>query len=603
MTLFPNILDDIHYMPMAFSHLNEVADILTSAFISFEPGAIALNISKPQMLDFVHSVCLIILPQKLSIVAIDKQDNNRVVAAFIAHDMQDDLSSVNVCEPLLPMMAMIDEAISDVKPQENKKTLDQLMIGVDLAYAGRGIAVHLIDLARRQAVSLGYERFVGVITSPVTYHIAEQVNADGHHHFVEKKYADFRFEGQEVFKDINEKMPAALKWRGDPVYGVLVQDFSQPIREKPDLKIESEYRTLLADIKSRKRQMLGKPGNMAFDFSSLSDALEVLMNNSGDPFCPSSHRLSTKGFERKVIYFFAKQYGLTQEDTYGYVTSGGTEAMEYGLLKGFKQFPDACVLMSEESHYSATSIVEKYAKQYHVLPCLSNGEMDYEALEDKLTQIEGPVVVLANIGTTMRGAIDDVLQIKKILADKPHFIHADAALHGSFLPFLPKAYGAVPLKIGQDVDALSISLHKFLGNITPAGLVLTQKQQSNSVTTQAFVEYIASENNTLTCSRSGLAALLAAYRIDTLKESGIKEQAMRCVDLAHYLQEQLRAIGIDAQLNNASNIVYMPAPNAAICKKWMLPVAQGMSHVVVMPHADKSLLDEFIGEVTRSVNF
>ncbi|WP_299494169.1 aminotransferase class I/II-fold pyridoxal phosphate-dependent enzyme [uncultured Shewanella sp.] len=598
MALFPKVIDDIHYKPMQFAHINEVADILTSAFISFEPGAIAMHIEKTEMIDFVHHLCLRIYEQNLSIVAIDVRDNDRVVGAFIAHDLQDDLSSIHVCEALLPMMTLIDEAISEIKPLDDKKTLDQVMIGVDLAYAGKGIAAQLIDLSRRQAIVMGFERFIGVMTSPVTYHIAQQVSAGGHHHFIEKRYADFRYEGRTIFNNINEKMPAALKWRSDPVYGILVQDFSLPMREKPTESIEQEYLDLLAGIKSRKRQMLGKPGNMAFDFSSLSDGLEVLMNNSGDPFCASSHRLSTKGFERKVIHFFAKQYGLSEDNTYGYVTSGGTEAMEYGLLKGFKQFPNAVVLLSKESHYSAVSIVEKYNKKYELLPCLSNGEIDYTAFQNTLMTIEEPVVVLANIGSTMKGAIDDVAQIKALLGDKPHFIHGDAALHGSFLPFLPEVYGAKKLIIGEDVDALSISLHKFLGNITPAGLVLTKKQDNNGAIKQDYIEYIASDNNTLTCSRSGLAALLAAYRIDTLQENGIKEQGMRCVDLALYLQTQLKFKGIEAELNNASNIVYMPAPNEVICQKWMLPVTQGMSHVVVMPHADKSLLDEFVAELS-----
>ncbi|WP_298773433.1 aminotransferase class I/II-fold pyridoxal phosphate-dependent enzyme [uncultured Shewanella sp.] len=597
MTLFPKVIDDIHYMPMQFTHINEVADILTSAFISFEPGAIAMHIEKSEMIDFVNHLCLRIYDQHLSIVAIDIQDNDRVVGAFIAHDLQDDLSSIYVCEALQPMMTLIDEAMSELKLADLKQTLDQLMIGVDLAYAGKGVAANLIDLSRRQAMVQGYERFIGVMTSPVTHHIAKQLNADGHHQLIEKRYGDFRYEGHTIFDNINEKMPAALKWQTDPVYGIFVQDFSVPMREKPLESIEKEYLALLGGIKNRKRKMLGKPGNMAFDFSSLSDALEVLMNNSGDPFCASSHRLSTKGFERKVIHFFAKQYGLTEDNTYGYVTSGGTEAMEYGLLKGFKQFPDAPVLLSRESHYSAVSIVEKYHKQYELLPCLDNGEMDYGALKESLINIEGPVVILVNIGSTMKGAIDDIAQIKALLADKPHFIHADAALHGSFLPFLPEVYGAKKLLIGEDVDALSISLHKFLGNITPAGLVLTKKQDNNAVIKQDYIEYIASGNTTLTCSRSGLAALLAAYRIDTLQESGLKEQGMRCVDLALYLQTQLKRKGVDAQLNNASNIVYMPAPSEAICQKWMLPIAQGMSHVVVMPHADKALLDEFIREV------
>ena len=501
------------------------------------------------------------------------------------------------------MDSIIEEYLQSQNAQESlaRKSCELLMIGVSSAYEKSNIAWSLIELARFHMISLGYDRALGVATSPITVHLAKQLNLGGHHHYIEKKYADFTFNGITPFKDIDKKMPDNLRWDGEPTYGLLVFDYSIPLRENAGQKIDSEYQELLADIKSKKRMMLGKPGNMAFNFSALTDVLEVLMNNSGDPFAPSSHRLSTKVYERKVIHFFAQQYGLVEENTFGYITSGGTEALEYGLLKGIRQFPDAVIIISEESHYSARTIIDKYQKDYRVVTSSSNGEIDYKNFMQVISGITKPVIVLANIGSTMKGAIDSVDKIKHILQDRLHYIHADAALHGSFLPLLPSSYGAPQLTIGKNIDSLSISLHKFLGNITPAGLVLTLKQDNNSVTSQKFIDYISSENSTLTCSRSGLAAVLAAYRLDVLGAGGLAEQGKRCVAFAHYLTTKLQQLDINANVNIASNIVYFPAPSETVCTKWMLPVTQGFSHVVVMPHADLKLLDEFLEDIVKDI--
>ena len=50
--------------------------------------------------------------------------------------------------------------------------------------------------------------------------------------------------------------------------------------------------------------MLGKPGNMEIDFSNFQGLLKIFMNNTGDPFSASTHKIDTKEFEREVLYFF-----------------------------------------------------------------------------------------------------------------------------------------------------------------------------------------------------------------------------------------------------------------------------------------------------------
>jgi len=50
-------------------------------------------------------------------------------------------------------------------------------------------------------------------------------------------------------------------------------------------------------------------------------------------------------------------------------------------------------------------------------------------------------IIIANIATTMKGAVDDIVQIKAILSDleiPKYYLHADAAFFGMILPFLPE---------------------------------------------------------------------------------------------------------------------------------------------------------------------
>ena len=61
-----------------------------------------------------------------------------------------------------------------------------------------------------------------------------------------------------------------------------------------------------------------------------------------------------------------------------------------------------------------------------------NGEIDYDDLSETIRiNRDVPVIFMANIGTTMKGAVDDVGKVRGILKDLAitnYYIHADAAL-------------------------------------------------------------------------------------------------------------------------------------------------------------------------------
>ena len=130
----------------------------------------------------------------------------------------------------------------------------------------------------------------------------------------------------------------------------------------------------------------------------------------------------------------------------------------YGLYVAREQFPNAMFYFSEETHYSVLKNVRVLNARYIMIKRQENGEIDYDDLRDMIrVNRDAPAVVMATIGTTMRGAVDDVRRIRAILSDlavTSAYIHADAALSGMILPFVddPQPYG-----FDAGVDSVSVS--------------------------------------------------------------------------------------------------------------------------------------------------
>ena len=124
--------------------------------------------------------------------------------------------------------------------------------------------------------------------------------------------------------------------------------------------------------------------------------------------------------------------------------------MSWGALlyqKGRELLPEGIVYYSEQTHYSVSKVLRVLALRNIMIKTLANGEIDYEDLRETVRiHRDVPPIILANIGTTMKGAVDNVDTIQGVLRDfaLPNFyIHCDAALSGMILPFVkdPEPYG------------------------------------------------------------------------------------------------------------------------------------------------------------------
>jgi histidine decarboxylase len=341
---------------------------------------------------------------------------------------------------------------------------------------------------------------------------------------------------------------------------------------------------------------IGYPVNATFDYSPLFRFLQYPINNVGDPFVPSAIRVHTHEFEREVMGVFSNLTNAPADSTWGYVTNGGTEGNMYGIFLARELFPDGLVYYSEDTHYSVNKILRCLHVRNIMIKSQPDGGIDLEDLNETIKiHRDVPVIVFANIGTTMKGAIDDVAGIQAILkrlAIHQSYIHADAALSGMILPFVDKPQ---PWNFRAGVDSISISGHKMVGSPIPCGAVLVRKANVDRIA--RHVEYVGSLDTTIAGSRNGITPLFLWYAFRTVGLDGYRKMVGDCLATADYSIERLKAIGKKPWRHENSVTVVFERPSAALIRKWQLAAHGEIAHIITMPHVTRATIDTFAADV------
>ncbi len=361
------------------------------------------------------------------------------------------------------------------------------------------------------------------------------------------------------------------------------------------LKLEA----LLASVGAGTANFLGYPVAKEFDYSSLMPFLQYPLNNLGDPFIPSTYSVGTRELEKEVVEFFARLFRAPANDWWGYVTNGGSEGNLYALYLARELYPKGMVYYSGATHYSVQKNLHLLNMPSIVIRTQENGEMDYDDLENMLSMHRHlPAIMLANIGTTMTEARDDVKRIKHILnrmAIRQHYIHADGALSGSYSAFLEERPA---FDFADGANSIAISGHKFIGSPIPCGVVVAQKSYRDRIARS--VAYIGTLDTTITGSRNGHSPLFLWYAVKSLGMEGLASRAHQALEIAAYAEEQLHAIGIPAWRNKDTLTVVFPEPEEHIRRKWQLASENGWSHIICMPGVTRALIDTFIAEMAAT---
>jgi histidine decarboxylase len=358
---------------------------------------------------------------------------------------------------------------------------------------------------------------------------------------------------------------------------------------------QQRLETFLGKLQRLRRYFVGYPCNQDFDYSALAPFLDFTINNVGDPFGGSNIPLNTHEFEREVLADFAELTHAPKDDWWGYVTAGGTEGNMYGLYVARELFPDSICYFSEDTHYSVAKVLRLQHTRNIMLKSQPNGEIDYADLRETLRiHRDCPPIIFANIGTTMKGAVDNLATIRSILEELaiPNaYIHADAALSGMILPFVDDPQ---PWDFADGADSISISGHKMLGSPLPCGVALARKHYVDRIARS--IEYIGALDTTIAGSRSAVAPLYLWYRLRTLGRDGCRAMVQRSLHLAEYAIGALAKHGVEAWRHKNSITVVFPRPADAVMKKWILAPRKGIGHIITMPHMTEDIIDEFAAD-------
>jgi histidine decarboxylase len=365
-----------------------------------------------------------------------------------------------------------------------------------------------------------------------------------------------------------------------------------------DSPVAGRLAELTARLDAATSATMGFPAGCDIDWSPLAPIFSSgLLNNLGDPYMDGLYPLHVKDFEREAVDLLADLFRAPPDDRWGYVTGGATEGTLYGLWLARRRHPGAVVYHSTSSHPSVAKAVDVLGMPSVVLRADEYGEMDYQDLAEQVGRLRHrPAVVVANVGTTMSEATDDVRQVLRVLDRVPmpavrRFVLADAALSGIPLALLnPADRPGFDLQDGADV--VVVSGHKFLATPMPCAAVVVK---AGTVAQAApMVAYTGSPDSTISSSRNGHAALAMWYALTVCGRDGLAARARRSHELAAYLHGRLGELGWPADRRPHAMTVTLAAPSQAVRTQWRLAVHEGRSHIVCVPGVTRQQVDDFL---------
>jgi histidine decarboxylase len=378
-------------------------------------------------------------------------------------------------------------------------------------------------------------------------------------------------------------------------------------------------------------RLLGYPINMAMPTAEFFDWRESLgregigrfaYNNVGDPFRPSSIAYNTHDYEREVIRHFGDHFGFSRDDLWGFLSNSGTDSNLHGMYIGrtllrarHGVLPKA--YYTREAHYSIQILQDLLGLDAVIVGTAADGSMDPVDLARNLdAHSSHPALVVATIGTTFKGAIDPLDLIRSVTRGRACYVHLDAALFGGYLSYTQHS-GALKFCDSNRAEparyeSIAVSCHKFFGFPAPAGLFLT-----TSATFEEFrslfqkvhdPSYIHHVPGTITCSRDAVKPAEFLYFTTETATRRLVADAESMLRETTWLYDQMRGNFAHLQPvreNDLSNTVYFSRPSDALVRKYSLATCsvgtgknrRPCAHVVVMPHASRRVLTDFLTDL------
>ncbi|WP_017606144.1 pyridoxal-dependent decarboxylase [Nocardiopsis alkaliphila] len=287
------------------------------------------------------------------------------------------------------------------------------------------------------------------------------------------------------------------------------------------------------------------------------------------------------------------------------------------------------------------------------VPSHGDGSIDLDKLTAAVDYFAGkghPVVIVLNLGTTFKGAYDDVKAAVEKLGGVFHkrnlyereftvksggkeevikrdgfWIHVDGALGANYIPFLQKAGITVPkfdFRLPKPgVSSIVASGHKYPGCPWPCGVFMTRRKLQ--LQPPPMAEYVGSPDTTFAGSRNGFSAAVLWNFFAKHSHDEQTQMAKSCHEMATYTSKRLKEdvepklkerqeASVECELTEHSLSVRFRAPNESIIKKYSLATVtvpaggsrvKTYAHLFTMPHVTKELIDQLITDLLREDAF
>jgi tyrosine decarboxylase / aspartate 1-decarboxylase len=201
-------------------------------------------------------------------------------------------------------------------------------------------------------------------------------------------------------------------------------------------------------------QMLKPPHPVARAAYSL--AMKINPNNHARDGGRASSEM-----EIEAVQEIAAMFGWNAGEFLGHLTSSGTLANLEALWVAGQLAQDKRILGSEQAHYTHHRISGVLKLRYTAIPTDARGRMELEAIEAEAAKGDVGMVV-ATLGTTGIGAVDQLDEILKLKQRYGFRVHVDGAYGGYFGLILnelgeeaQRAYAAMGL-----ADSIVLDPHK-----------------------------------------------------------------------------------------------------------------------------------------------
>ena len=243
--------------------------------------------------------------------------------------------------------------------------------------------------------------------------------------------------------------------------------------------------------------------------SILGDLIAAGLNNN-----LLAHELSPSVslLEESICKWFSIKLGFS-ELAGGVAASGGTLSNLNALVAarnyaGLETDPKAVYLISEDAHSSfekCTRIMGLEKKNLIKVKTDKDGCMDMIELQktiDNSTNAGKRIfAIVATLGTTVRGAIDQIENISRICNDRNIWLHIDGSIGGIFSITNLPINEIINVKLA---NSITINPQKILGITKTSSILIVSKIEILKNTFSTGLPYVSTENNFLNRGELGI---------------------------------------------------------------------------------------------------